>query len=124
MNERWHFPKVTRREVDNFGLMYGGSIGMNYIAYADVTYGRYTKLIRILYDRRLNMFYDVAGHRLTNVFEFITPNDLYLHRNDPGETIFPHRNDPSIMCEIITEEEWWDFPADADYIGDYADQCR
>ncbi len=125
MNEVWHVPKVGRNQVDNFGLFqYGGSIGMNYIAYADVNYGRYTKLIRILYDRCLNMFYDIAGRRITNVFELITPNDLYLYRHDPGNSIFPHISEPHTMCEIITDEEWKDYPIDSDWLDDYSIQNK
>ena len=129
MNEVWHIPKVGRKQVDNFGLFqYGGSISMNYIAYADVQY-RYgnricNKLIRILYDRCLNIFYDIAGRRLTNVFELITPNDLYLYRNDPGNSIFPHVNEPYTMCEIITYEEWKDYPVDSDWLDDHSIQNK
>lgn len=128
MNEIWHFPKVTRREVDNFGLMYGGSIGMNYIAYADVEYRYghliYNKLIRILYSRHINMFYDIAGRRITNVFELITPNDLYLYRHDPGNSIFTHVSEPHTMCEIITDKEWEEFPVDSDWLDDYSIQNK
>ena len=101
---------------------------MKYIAYADVKYGyggqTFNKLIRILYDRCLNMFYDIAGRRITNVFELITPNDLYLYRNDPGNSIFAHVSEPHTMCEIISEKDWEEFPVESDWLGDYALQNK
>jgi hypothetical protein len=34
----------------------------------------------------------------------ITPNDIFLFRQNPGYCSFPHRSDKHILCEIITEE--------------------
>lgn len=64
----------------------------------------YDGILYFSYDSEENMFYDQCGIRVTNIFEVITPNNLFLFRQDPGYCIFPHRDDNRILCEILTDE--------------------
>lgn len=60
----------------------------------------------IYHDPDKNIFLDSdCGYIIPNIFEMITPNDLYLYRNDPGLNIFPHRDIPDLLCEVV---EWED----------------
>lgn len=52
-----------------------------------------------------NRFIDEDGKPIYNVFEMITPNDLLIFRNDPGITMFRHRDIPRMYVEIVEEEE-------------------
>ena len=108
--------------VDYVDICCGGGIGMNYVATCNMNQGRYTKLVYIVYQPHVNMFYDYRGKRLSNVFELITPNDLYLYRHDPGNSIFPHRSKPDTLCEII--DTFCDYPVESDWLGDYAIQNK
>ena len=98
--------------VDYVDVVVGGGIGMNYVATCDANYGKYKKIVYIIYSPGLNMFYDLRGKRLSNVFELITPNDLYLYKNDPGITLFPHRSKPNTLCELVTAEILEDYPVE------------
>jgi len=59
---------------------------------------------RIFWNRDENVFYDVHGYVIVNIFEFLTPNDIYLFRQDHGYCMFPVRFGRKIMCEIMTDE--------------------
>ena len=61
------------------------------------------EMLYILWDETTNTFWDTCGKRLTNIFDYITPNDMFLFRNDPGSCSFPHRGDYRILCEILTD---------------------
>lgn len=64
---------------------------------------------KVFHDKIENIFLDECGKELINIFELITPNDLYLYTEDPGYTIFPHRDDPGLLCEILDlEGEWYE----------------
>lgn len=68
---------------------------------------KYQEVIYLWWDPRDNTFYDQHGAQLPNIFEIITPNDLFLFRNDHGYSIFPYVKDRRILCEInvLDEEE-------------------
>jgi len=63
----------------------------------------YDVILYIYYDAKENIFYD-DGVEFFNIFDAVTPNDIFLFRHDPGYCTFPHRSEPRILCEIITEE--------------------
>lgn len=84
-------------------------------------------VLQIFYFEEENFFTDEDGQVIENIFEFITPNDLYLFRGDPGNCIFPRRDISGELCEIVTldEEEWltdhlcpwWYAPTEPHYKG-------
>jgi len=62
----------------------------------------YDAILYIYYDVEANLFYD-DGWDFFNIYEVVTPNDIYLFKHDPGFRTFPHRSDRSILCEIVKE---------------------
>ena len=48
-----------------------------------------------------NIFKDEKNTIIYNPFKVITPQDLFLFRHDYGINLFPMRNNPSRLCEII-----------------------
>ena len=64
----------------------------------------YDAVLYIRWEENENLFYDECGFRINNVFEMITPNDLYLFRHDCNQRCFPYKKDKRILCEIIIEE--------------------
>lgn len=63
-----------------------------------------TEVLYFLWDPQENKFYNEYGLLIVNIFEFITPNDLFLFRHDHGNSIFQHRTDTHILCEILVDE--------------------
>jgi len=62
----------------------------------------YTESIQLLYYEDENLFRDAAfGNIIYNIYEFITPSDLYLFRHDSKYYCFPMVGFRNIMCEII-----------------------
>lgn len=70
-------------------------------------------LCYIYYDPESNAFYDEDGAQIDNIFELITPNDLYLYRHDPGCNLFPCRFDRELTFEIVDQMD--DYPGDGYY---------
>lgn len=50
-----------------------------------------------------NTFYDQCGKRVSNIFEYLTPNDLYLFHTNHNHNQFSLRYDFSILCQIEIE---------------------
>lgn len=75
-------------------------------AYAEDT------MVQILYFEDDNIFTDDDGHIIENIFELITPGDLYLFRSDPGYNVFPLRSNNRVLVEIVGPDE---FPGDGYY---------
>ena len=75
----------------------------------------YDTILYIEYDPVQNSFYDECGKHITNIFELITPNNLYLFRQKPEEySYFTHRNNSNVVCKFImngvyTNEEDYSF---------------
>jgi hypothetical protein len=59
----------------------------------------------ILYYEVDNIFTDMDGNIIYNIFDMITPNDLLLFRDDPGNNSFCMKSDRDKICEIITIPE-------------------
>lgn len=74
-------------------------------------YDIYDKVVYVRYDPDDNIYYDECGFRIDNIFEMLTPNDVYMFAQDPGYNTFPLRNHVHTLCEILveTEEEMTDF---------------
>jgi len=66
----------------------------------------YDEVLQFFYDSEENIFYDQCGIRVVNIFEALTPNDIFLFKQDPGYNIFHHRGNPRIICEVFAE--YWD----------------
>lgn len=64
----------------------------------------YDGLLYFSYDSKENVFYDPCGIRVINIFEIITPNDLFLFRQNPRYCLFPYIENKFILCVIITDE--------------------
>lgn len=62
-------------------------------------------VIPIFYFPEDNRFIDVFGEVIYNVFEMITPNDLYLFQNDPDQKEFRHRSIKDAIVQIIDMED-------------------
>ena len=62
-------------------------------------------VLQFFYDSEENIFYDQCGQIVTNIFEVLTPNDIFLFKQDPGYNVFPHRDNNRILCEILTDYE-------------------
>jgi len=60
-------------------------------------------VLHIYYHDRENIFTDDDGHVIYDLFDIITPQDLFLFRFDPGFNCFPVVGDPDVLCEIIIE---------------------
>jgi len=63
----------------------------------------YDGVLQFFYDSEENIFYDQCGIRVVNIFGALTPNDIFLFKQDPGYNIFRHREDPRIICEILSD---------------------
>ena len=63
----------------------------------------YDGVLQFFYDSEENIFYDQCGIRVVNIFEALTPNDIFLFKQDLGYNIFRYREDPSIICEILSD---------------------
>lgn len=56
----------------------------------------------LYYYEQQNVFTDIDGIVIYNIFEIITPNDLFLFRHDSGFNYFPFVGDKEWLVEIIT----------------------
>lgn len=69
---------------------------------------KYDAMLYLMFFPSENIFLDDCGMQIQNIFKMITPNDLYLYRQDPGYNIFPCRFDPHIGVEIIDNEYYFE----------------
>jgi hypothetical protein len=60
-------------------------------------------VVYFFYDEANNLFYDDRGMIRTDIQLYLSPNDLFMFRQDPGYCIFPHRNIKGVLCEIVTD---------------------
>ena len=65
---------------------------------------KYHGILYFDFDPGENVFYDKDGLMVDSILEFITPNDLYLFRQDPGCCIFECRYDRMILIELTIDE--------------------
>jgi hypothetical protein len=63
----------------------------------------YDSILYIFYDTEKNIFYEDFYNEIYNIFDFLTTNDIFLFRRDPGNCVFPHRYDRKILCEILVD---------------------
>lgn len=64
---------------------------------------KYEGLLFFQFDEKENIFYDDCGMRVTNIMEFITPNNLFLFQQDYGRCAFYCRDDPHILCVLLRD---------------------
>jgi len=57
-------------------------------------------VIEMEYDPDSNTFYDEWGVLIPNIFDLLTPNDLYLFKNDYDNNMFNHKKDKKVVCVI------------------------
>ena len=65
----------------------------------------YTDLVSLYYDPRSNRFEDEDGFIVWSIFELITPNDVYLFRENQEYMIVPHRQLKGVGVELYYPEE-------------------
>lgn len=69
-------------------------------------------ILFVFHDEVENQFYDVCGQLVHNIYEIITPNDLFLYRYDSRHNKF-NTPFPGVMCKICTMQEgqeyFWDW---------------
>lgn len=65
----------------------------------------YDEILYFIYDPVENVFYNQYGVVILNIFEYITPNNLFLFKQDFGYCLFTHKNNHRIWCEILLKEE-------------------
>lgn len=58
-------------------------------------------IIYIYYNKKDNIFYSIFDSPIYNIFEFVTPQDILLFKNDPGYNIFSYRYNDDILVEIV-----------------------
>ena len=63
-----------------------------------------SNILYFILDPNKNIFYTQDGTMVANMYEFITPNDLFLFRYDHGYNIFRHRENSLTLCELVIEE--------------------
>lgn len=76
-------------------MIYTGNINFN---------SDYDAVEYVYYDGVENAFYDQCGMHITNIYDYVTPNDIYLFRKDNGNCCFTSRCDRRIIIEIITDD--------------------
>ncbi len=71
----------------------------------------YEEVISLYYTRDDNVFIDEDGNIVWNIFELITPNDLYLLRRHQEYMVVRHRTLPGVVCELHcpSEDEYYYF---------------
>lgn len=63
---------------------------------------KYEGMEYVEYDAAENSFYDQCGIHIINIFDMITPSDLYLFRHNPEKfSYFPHRYNKHIVVKLI-----------------------
>lgn len=60
----------------------------------------YEKLYLYFYEDA-NVFADEDGYVVYHIFDFITPQNLYLFRHDYGFNVFPMKDDPEILVVLV-----------------------
>ena len=69
-----------------------------------------------------NLFTDDGGHVVYDIYNLITPQDLYMFRNDEKYTCFALKGYRDAICEIIIiPKEYFKYPEvpDIDFGEDY-----
>jgi len=63
--------------------------------------------VGLFYDKELNSFYDEDGFPIWNIFDFITPNDLFLFHHHKEYMLVPCTGIPEAYCELFYPEDDW-----------------
>lgn len=61
-------------------------------------------VFNIFYDPIENIFYNPCGIRINNIYKLITPNDLFLFRQNHNKSIFMMKNSSNVLCKIIIDK--------------------
>jgi hypothetical protein len=77
----------------------------------------------LYYLKEDNVFMDGEGEIVFEIFEIITPNDLYLFKRHKDYMIVNHRTEPGILVELYwpedEEERYFDVGDDEERIERY-----
>lgn len=66
--------------------------------------------VGLFYVKEWNVFMDEGGFIVWNIFEIITPNDLFLFKKYKEYMIIPHCTEPGVLVELF-----WPDDEDGDY---------
>lgn len=61
--------------------------------------------IGLFYDRDNNVFIDEDGYIVWNMYEMITPNDMFLFKKKREYMVVNHKTLPGVVCELYYPEE-------------------
>lgn len=79
--------------------------------------------LALYYLKEENVFMDGEGEIVFEIFEIITPNDLYLFKRHKAYMIASHRTEPGIFVELYwpedEEERYFDVGDDYERIERY-----
>lgn len=65
-------------------------------------YEEFDDVLYIEYDPYTNRFYDQCGFHIINIYEIVTPNDIFLFKKNHLEhSWFNHRGIRNVVCKII-----------------------
>ena len=70
----------------------------------------YEDTIGLFYVKEWNVFMDEGGFIVWNIFEIITPNDLFLFKKYKEYMLIPHCTAPGVLVELF-----WSDDDDGDY---------
>lgn len=66
-------------------------------------------VIALFYDAEQNVFIDEDGFVIWSIFEIISPNDLYLFKENREYALIQHRNFPDWHVELYYPEDDYDY---------------
>ena len=70
----------------------------------------YEDAIGLFYVKEWNVFQDEDGFIVWNIFEIISPNDLFLFKKNKEYMLVPHSTIPGVLVELF-----WPDDDDGDY---------
>ena len=84
---------------------------------------QFKHVLYLLYYEAQNVFTDDEGQLVLDLYNIITPSDLFLFRKDPGNSTFPMVGNRRVLVEIIVIPEevcGWQAIPDIDWREDLA----
>ena len=70
----------------------------------------YEDTVGLFYVKEWNVFMDEDGFIVWDIFEIITPNDLFLFKKNQEYMLIPHCTAPGVLVELF-----WQDDDDGDY---------
>ncbi len=71
--------------------------------------------IGLFYDKENNVFTDEDGYIIWYIFDFITPNDLYMFKKNRQYMLVSCQSMPGTLCELFYPEDDDDYDYDSSF---------